>query len=334
MAPPSGASAASMRAAVRTAYGPPEVVQVSDVAVPAVGDHDLLVCVHATTVNRTDCGFRSGRPYVTRFLFGYPTPRHRVLGGEFAGVVEAVGRGVTTFAVGERVFGYSEGALGAHAELLAIAEDGPVATMPAGQGFAAVAPASEASHYAVGLVRWARLRPGDAVLVYGATGAIGTAAVQILAFLGVDVTAVCGPEHLDLVRGLGASRVVDRSTTDFTQDDRTYRAVLDAVGKSSFGACRRLLDADGAYLSTDLGPYGQNAPLTLLTAMSPRRRAAIPIPPPRDQAQIRRFKGLLERGAFTPVVDRTYPLDDVVEAYRYVETGQKVGNVVVSVVPD
>jgi NADPH:quinone reductase-like Zn-dependent oxidoreductase len=320
-----------VKAAVTTGYGPPEVVRVTEVPTPAVGEHDVLVRVHASTVNRTDCGFRSGKPFFARFITGFPRPRHSILGGEFAGVVDAVGGAVTSFAVGERVFGYNEAGLGAHAEYLAIAEDGPIATMPQNTDFTSIAPATEASHYAVGLIRAARLRRGDPVLVYGATGAIGTAAVQFLAYLGADVTAVCGPEHLELVRELGARRVIDRTATDFTRDDQTYRAVLDAVGKSSFAACRRLLDPEGAYLSTDLGPKGQNPLLGLATAWTPGRRASIPIPPRRDQAQIRRFKGLMAAGAFTPVVDRTYPLDDIVDAYRYVETGQKVGNVVISV---
>jgi NADPH:quinone reductase-like Zn-dependent oxidoreductase len=323
-----------MRAAVRTGYGPPEVVHLADVPVPAVEEHDVRVRVHAATVNRTDCGFRSGKPYFARFITGFPNPRHSILGGEFAGVVEAVGAAVSRFAVGERVFGYSEEGLGAHAEYLAIAQDGPIATMPDQADFASIVPATEASHYAVGLVQATRIRRGDPVLVYGATGAIGSAAVQFLAYLGADVTAVCGPEHIDLVRRLGARRVIDRAAADFTQDDQKYRAVLDAVGKSSFGACRRLLDGDGFYLSTDLGRGGQNPILMLATAWSPGRTVSIPIPPRRDQAQIRRFKGLIEAGAFTPVVDRTYPLDDIVEAYRYVETGQKIGNVVIGVAPE
>jgi NADPH:quinone reductase-like Zn-dependent oxidoreductase len=322
-----------MKAAVSGGYGPPEVVRVTDVPTPHIGERDVLVRVHATTVNRTDCGFRSGRPYFARLIMGFPRPRHSILGGEFAGVVEAVGGAVSAFTVGERVFGYSEAGLGAHAEYLAIDEDGPIATMPENAEFGSIVPATEASQYAVGLIQAARLQRGDAVLVYGATGAIGSAAVQLLAFLGTDVTAVCTTEHVELVRGLGAQRVIDRTTTDFTRDDRTYRAVLDAVGKSSFAQCRPLLDRDGAYLSTDLGPKGQNPLLGLVTAWSPGRRAGIPIAPRRDQAQIRRFKRVIEAGAFTPVIDRAYPLDDIVDAYRYVETGQKIGNVVISVVP-
>jgi NADPH:quinone reductase-like Zn-dependent oxidoreductase len=319
-----------MKAAVRHRYGPPEVVELAEVPDPEVGERDLLVRVHATTVNRTDCGFRTGQPAFARLITGFPNPRHSVLGGEFAGTVEAVGPGVSTFAVGERVFGFSE-RFGAHAELLAIAEDGPVATMPEGAAFEAVAPATEASHYAVGMVRAARLRVGDRVLVYGASGAIGTAAVQILAFLGAEVTAVCGPEQLDLLRSLGAHRVVDRTTDDYTRDDRRYRAVIDAVGKTSFGAARRILDPDGAFLSSDLGPRAENPFLALASLWSLGRTVSVPIPARRDQAQIRRFKGLMEVGAFHPVVDRTYPLDDIVEAYRYVDSEQKVGNVVIAV---
>jgi len=320
-----------VRAARRTRYGPPEVVEVVDLPMPAVGAHDLLVRVYATTVNRTDCGFRSGRPVVGRAFYGFPRPRHLVLGGEFAGIVEEVGSAVSEFAVGERVFGYQEAHLGAHAEFLTIREDGPIVTMPAGAEFVPTAASTEASHYAVTILRAARLRPGDPVLVYGATGAIGSAAVQLLAFLGADVTAVCDSPYVELVRGLGANRVVDRTTTDYTQEDRTYRAVVDAVGKGSFLASRRVLAPDGRYLSTDVGVHDEIPFLAVATALSPGRTVALPLPARRTQDSVRRIKGVVETGAFTPLVDRTYALDDIVEAYRYVETGQKVGNVVIAV---
>lgn len=300
---------------------------------PLVGDRDLLVRVHATTVNRTDCGFRSGRPFFARAIFGFPRPRQQVLGGEFAGVVEAVGPAVHEFAVGERVFGYQEDRLGAHAEYLTIRADGPVATMPAGLDFVSVAPSTEASHYALAIVRSARLRRGDPVLVYGATGGIGSAAVQILAFLGADVTAVCDSPYVELVRGLGANRVVDRTTTDYTREDQSYRAIVDAVGKGSVLAGRRVLAPGGRYLSTDLGVHDEIPFLVLATALSPGRRVALPLPPRRSQDGVRRIKGLVESGAFTPLVDRTYPLDHIVDAYRYVESGQKLGNVVITTDP-
>ena len=179
----------------------------------------------------------------------------------------------------------------------------------------------------------ARLRPGDPVLVYGATGAIGSAAVQILTFLGADVTAVCDDPYVDLVRGLGANRVIDRARTDYTREDRTYRAIVDAVGKSSFLAARRVLTPGGRYLSSDLGVHAEIPVLSLATAVLPGRTVLLPLPPRRTQENVRRIRGLVEVGAFRPLLDRTYPLAEVVAAYRYVESGRKVGNVVLTVAP-
>ena len=322
-----------MRAAVHTRYGPPEVVRIAEVARPAVGDHDVLVKIHATTVNRTDCGFRAAKPFFVRVFSGLLKPKATVLGCEFAGVVEALGTGVTSFEVGEKVFGFSEWRFGAHAEFLSIPEDGPLATMPANVTFEEAAPSTEGSHYALSLIDRAKIRGGQHVLVNGATGAIGTAAVQLLKRRGAVVTAVCGAEHVELIRGLGADRVIDHTAEDFTKDEQTYDAVLDAVGKSSFGRCRRLLKPRGIYLSSDLGPLSMNPLLALLTSFLGGRRVMFPIPPRYDQARVRGFKEMIESGDFRPVVDRRYRLDQIVEAYRYVETGQKIGNVVIAVDP-
>lgn len=226
-----------MKAAVRTRYGPPEVVRIAEVDQPAVTDHEVLVKIHVTTVNRTDCGIRAAKPFIVRFFSGLIRPRVTVLGTEFAGVVEAIGRGVTSFEVGDRVFGYNEGRFGAHAEYLSIPEDGPLATMPANVTYEEVAPSTEGSHYALACIKKAKIAGGQHVLVNGATGAIGSAAVQILKSLGAVVTAVCATEHVELVRGFGASRVIDYTAEDFTKDRQTYDVVFDAVGKSSFGRC-------------------------------------------------------------------------------------------------
>jgi NADPH:quinone reductase-like Zn-dependent oxidoreductase len=322
-----------MKAAVRTRYGPPEVVRIADVDTPAVGDHEVLVKVHVTTVNRTDCGFRSGKPFIVRFFSGLSKPKVTVLGSEFAGVVEAVGRGVASFEVGDSVFGFSEWRWGAHAEYLSIAEDGSLATMPANVTYEEVAPSTEGSHYALSFIRKAKIRSGQDVLVNGATGAIGSAAVQLLKHLGAVVTAVCDTEHVELVRGLGADRVIDYTAEDFTKDEQTYDMVLDAVGKSSFGRCKRLLKPGGLYLSSDFGPLSQNPILALVTPLFGGKKVMFPIPPRFDQATVRHFKKMIESGAFRPVIDRRYPLDQIVEAYRYVETGRKIGNVLISVVP-
>jgi NADPH:quinone reductase-like Zn-dependent oxidoreductase len=319
-----------MKAAVHTRYGPPEVARISEVEKPAAKDNEVLVKVHATTVNRTDCGLRAAEPFVNRFFTGLIRPRVTVLGNEFAGEVEAVGSGVTSFEVGDRVFGYNGSRFGAHAEYLAIPEDGSVATMPANVTFEEAAPSTEGSHYALSLIRKAKIRSGQGVLVNGATGAIGSAAVQLLRRLGADVTAVCDTENVELVRGLGAGRVIDYTAEDFTKDEQTYDVVLDAVGKSSFGRCKRLLKPGGIYLSSDLGPLSQNPILALITPLFGGKRVMFPIPRD-DQDMVRYFKGLVESGEFKPLIDRRYPLDQIVQAYRYVETGQKIGNVVISV---
>ena len=245
--------------------------------------------------------------------------------------MEAVGGGVTSFQVGDRVFGYNEGPFGAHAEYVVIRDLDRLATMPTNLTYEEAAPGTEGSHYALGLITVAKIQSGQDVLVYGATGAIGSAAVQLLKSLGARVTAACDTKNVELVKGLGADRVVDYTTRDFTADDRGYDVVLDAVGKSTFGRCRRLLKPAGIYVSTDLGPLGQNVILPLVTRLFGRKRVIFPLPR-YDHGWVTRLKELIESGEFKPVIDRRYSLDQIVEAYRYVETGQKIGNVVISVV--
>jgi NADPH:quinone reductase-like Zn-dependent oxidoreductase len=321
-----------MKAAVYDRYGPPEVVRIAEVAKPAANDHEVLVKVHATTVNRTDCGFRGARPFFTRFFTGLRRPRVRVQGGEFAGQVEAVGRGVTSFVVGDRVFGFTGERFGAHAEYLTIPEDGSLATIPTGMTYEQAAPGTEGAIYALSSITTAKVRRGQVVLVHGATGAIGSAAVQLLKVLGAQVTATCDTRRMELVRGLGADRVVDYTAGDFTRDAQAYDVVFDAVGKSSFLRCRRLLKPRGSYLWSDLGPMWQNLFFSLVTPPFGRRKSLFR-PPRHDQETVRYLRELLESGAFRPLIDRRCPLEQIVEAYRYVETGRKIGSVVIDVVP-
>lgn len=321
---------AVMKAAVSTRYGPPEIVRLVDVPRPVPEPDELLLRVHATTVNRTDCGFRGARPWFIRGFTGVVRPKRTILGNEFAGVVEAVGDDVGRFAVGDRVFGYDDARFGGHAEYLTIGQDAALATMPAGRDFERMAPATEGSHYALANIRAAGVNGRSEVLVYGATGAIGSAAVQIIKSLGARVTAVCSGEHVDLVAGLGADRVIDRTTTDFTADTHRYDFVFDAVGKCSFWQCRELLKPRGVWASTDLGPLSQNPLLVLATRFSRGRRVLFPLPTI-DRKMVEYLKELVESERFTPVVDRTYPLEQIVDAYRYVETQQKIGNVVITV---
>jgi NADPH:quinone reductase-like Zn-dependent oxidoreductase len=227
------------------------------------------------------------------------------------------------------VFGYDEKSFGAHAEYKSIPEDGALAVIPSNLTYEEAAPGTEGSHYALGFIRKAKIRSGHDVLVNGATGAIGSAAVQIIKSLGANVTATCGTDHIELVKGLGADRVIDYKAGDFTEDEQTYDVVLDAVGKSSFGRCKRLLKPRGIYLSSELGPKGQNPILVLITPLLGGKKVKFPFPRYNRQMVVR-LKEMMESGVFMPVIDRMYPLEQIVEAYRYVETGQKIGNVLLT----
>lgn len=322
-----------MRAAVRSTYGPPDVLRLADVAKPSPQGDELLIKVVATSVNRTDCGFLSGKPSFVRLFIGLTKPRHAILGCEFAGRVEAVGNRVTSFQVGQAVFGYDGVHHGAHAEYLTTPESGMVAPLPAGMSFEDAAPITEGAHYALNLIRASGITSGQKVLVNGTTGAIGSAAVQLLKNLGAEVTAVCDTENVALVTSLGADRVIDYMQEDFTKLDDVFDVVIDAVGKSSFGQCKRLLKPGGIYLSSDLGPRYENPFLALSTRVFGRKRVMFPIPRDRKEDVIF-LKELVEAGRYRPVIDRSYPLADIVEAFEYVESGRKTGNVVIRVAED
>jgi NADPH:quinone reductase-like Zn-dependent oxidoreductase len=308
-------------------------VQVTEVEDPVPGSDEIRVEVHATTVNRTDCGYRSGTPFFIRAFSGLRRPRHAVLGTELAGVVDRVGGPGAPVEEGDRVFAYVEGTFGAHAELVVLPASGSLARIPDGVDFEQAAAATEGAHYALSNFRAAGVGAGSDVLVYGATGAIGSAAVQLGVAMGARVTAVCATDHLELVAGLGAHRVVDYTAQDFTDDPQTYDMVFDAVGKSTWAACRSLLAPQGRYTSTDLGPHAQNAVLPLLTRLRRGPRMLFPFPQV-DAEMVSWFADLLADGRFRPVIDSVRPLDEIVDAYRRVETGQKLGNVVIAVDED
>jgi NADPH:quinone reductase-like Zn-dependent oxidoreductase len=319
-----------VQAAVHTSYGPPEVVHIETVPVPVAGDDELLIRVRATTVNRTDCHYRAAKPAVMRLLSGLTRPRATILGTEFAGDVVATGRNVTAFTIGDRVFGYCEGTFGAHAEYLVVRSDGPVAVMPASLFYDEAVAGTEGAHYALSHIRRAAITQGQDVLVYGASGGIGSAAVQLLRTLGATVSAVCATPQLDLVRSLGADRVLDYTIGEFAADEHRYDVVFDAVGKAAFGDCRRLLKPGGIFMSTGPGRGYQNLVLPLVSPLLRGARVLFAYPKI-DQAMVGYFRDLMECGQFRPLIDRQYPLTDIVAAYRYVETGHKIGNVIIRV---
>lgn len=320
-----------MRAIVYNQYGPPEVAKLMEVPKPAPKENELLVKVYASTVNRTDSGFRSAEYFVSRFWSGLLRPKFKILGCEFAGVVEATGASVTTFKNGDRVFGFNDISFGGHGEYLTIPETDAVATMPDNISFEQAAASTEGAHYALADIRAAQVERGQHVLVYGATGAIGSAAVQLLKQIGADVTAVCNSKNVDLVKSLGADTVINYQTDDFTKTETKFHFIFDAVGKSSFGQCKPLLTENGIYISTELGKNGENVLLALTTPIRAGKKVLFPIPSITKE-DVLFFKELLEKGEFKPVIDRTYPLNQIVEAYKYVESGQKTGNVVLTIV--
>lgn len=319
-----------MRAVLCRSYGPPEAVTVEDVEVPRLGDGQLLIRVAASSVNRTDCGVRAAAPPLVRLIYGLRGPRRPILGSEFAGVVERVGPGVERFAVGDRVFGFDDSKMGGHAEYVVKADKGMIAPVPDDLTLTEAAVATEGAHYAGTTLRAAGVGPGSSVLVYGASGAIGSAAVQLANHLGAEVTAVCGSNAVERIAALGPARVVDYRTEDFTKIDRRFDLVFDAVGKTTFGTCRHLIEPSGFYVATELGPWLQNALLVLPTRVLPGPRVKFPIPMTNHRSMAFIVEAIVG-GSYRPMIDRSYPIEDVVEAYRYVEAGEKVGNVILAV---
>jgi 2-desacetyl-2-hydroxyethyl bacteriochlorophyllide A dehydrogenase len=317
-----------MRAVVYEKYGPPEVLRLEEVPRPVPNDDEVLVKVHATTVNRTDTGLRIAEYFISRFVTGLLRPKNKVLGMEFAGEVVEAGAAVTQFKVGDEVFGAK--AYGAHAEFLAVPQSAAVALKPAAMPFEEAAAVTDGVMLALACLRKAGPLEGRSIVIYGASGSIGTAAVQLAKHFGADATAVCATRNLELVRSLGADAVVDYTQEDFTRNGKKYDVIFDAVGMHSFRRSRRSLKRGGTYIETDLG-FMWHVPLfILLTRWVGDKKVKMGIPH-YTKEDVLFLKELIEAGMYRAVIDRTYPLEDMIEAVRYVETGQKTGNVVVTV---
>jgi NADPH:quinone reductase-like Zn-dependent oxidoreductase len=318
-----------MRAVVHDTYGPPDVLRLEEVAQPVPRDHEVLVRVHATTVNRTDTGLRRGTPFAARCVTGLRRPRRRILGTEFAGEVAGAGSAVTEFQTGDRVFGLNPWRFGAHAEYVCVRESAPIAHMPDGISFQEAAAIYDGALLAQMNLRRARLRSGQRVLIYGASGSIGTAAVQLAAALGAHTTAVCNTRNVEVVKGLGADQVIDYTEQDFTENGQMYDIIFDAVGKHSFKRSRGSLQPGGVYIGTD---GLRNVLMALAPVHISGLSTVMVIPPQYSRKDAVLIKELIEAGRYRAVIDRSYLLDDVIEATRYVETEQKTGNVVLRVI--
>ncbi|MFK7968864.1 MAG: NAD(P)-dependent alcohol dehydrogenase [Bacteroidia bacterium] len=316
-----------MKAATYTRFGTPDVLHVKDIDQPVPADNEVLIQVHATTVSRTDCANISARPFIMRFFIGFFRPKKQVPGTDFAGIVERVGEAVTAFKPGDHVFGFDDSIVSSQAEYMTIAQDGNLIQMPEGLSFEKAAASCEAFHYAFNMIRKSGLEAGQKVLVNGGTGAIGSAAIQIAKALGAKVTAVGPTPHLEAVRNLGADKVIDYLTDDFTKHDGGYDFIFDAVGKSAFISCKHLLKPKGIYISSELGWMLSNVFFAIVTPWFNKRKVLFPVPTD-VKPSLNHAKKLIEEDAFTPLMDRSYPLDEIAEAYRYVGSGQKIGNVI------
>jgi NADPH:quinone reductase-like Zn-dependent oxidoreductase len=322
-----------VKAIVYTRYGSPDVLQLQQVDKPVPGDDEVLIKVQATTVNRTDCATIRAIPFFMRIVTGLFKPKKSVPGTEFSGDIEAVGKKVLSLKTGCKVFGFDDMGSGSHAQYMTIQED-KVVLKPDNISYAQAAGSSEGAHYAYNFINKVSLRKGQNVLVNGATGAIGSAAVQLLKNFDVDVIAVCSTKNIALVKSLGASKVIDFTKEDFTKSGQRYDFVFDTVGKSSFFKCKRLLKPGGIYISSDLGFMAQNIFLPLVTpivkCMIEDKKTVFPVPV-NIRGSLLLVKGLIEENKFEAVIDREFPLERIVEAYQYVEKGQKIGNVVITV---
>ncbi len=320
-----------MKAIVYTKYGPPEVLQLKDVEKPIPKANEVLIKIYASTVNRTDCGFRKSEYLAVRLVGGLFKPKKNILGTELAGEIEALGKDVKTFNVGDKVFGLKCLAFGAHAEYICVAEEGSITTMPLNIKYEEAAASCEGPWLALTYFKKIKLNKGHKILINGATGSIGSAGVQLAKYFGAEVTATSNTKNMELVRSLGADEVIDHTKEDFTKCAGGYDFVFDAVGKSTFFKCKKLLKPKGIYFSTELGPGSQNIFMALLTPLLGGKKVIFPIPKD-SKADIIFFKELIEKGKYKAVIDKIYTLEQFMEATNYVETGQKTGNVVLKIV--
>jgi NADPH:quinone reductase-like Zn-dependent oxidoreductase len=315
-----------MKAIVRHNYGSPDVLELAEIEKPAVKKDELLIKVQAASVNPHDWHFLTGTPYLARLMAGLRKPKHKVLGVDVAGRVEAVGEKIKGYRPGDEVFGMLKH--GGFAEYVCVAED-QVAPKPANVSFEEAAAVPLAALTALQCLRdHGQVRPGQKVLINGASGGCGTFAVQIARSFGAEVTGVCSTRNLDMVRSIGADQVIDYTQEDFTQTGQRYDLIFDAVRKRSFSDCRRALGPHGSYVTTEVSPA---LLLRGLWVSKTGSQNMVPMLTQPDQKDLIVVKELLESGKITPVIDRSYALSEVPEAIRYVAKGHARGKVVITV---
>ena len=318
-----------MKAAVRVKYGPPaEVLGIKEIDKPTPAADEVLIKVYASSANRTDYHVLTGKPNFMRLFTGLAKPRLTITGSDFAGQVEAIGPNVTSFKVGDKVMGFGGVfCIGSHTEYITFSENKGIVLMPTNITYEQAAACLEGTYYSVAGINYLKPTAGQKAMVYGATGAIGSADVQVLKYYGLYVTAVCGGEHADLVRSLGADKVIDYKTQDFTKDEERYDYIFDSVDKTGFLKCKPLLKKNGIFSSSGGFEY---LVWSLITKVTGGKKVLF-IPPKDIKGNLEFIKNLVQDGRYRPLIDRTYPLEKIAEAFTYVGSGQKIGNVIIKI---
>lgn len=317
-----------MKASIRRNYCLPSTLKIEQVEKPIPKDNEILIKVYATTVNRTDCANLTAKPFIMRFVLGLFKPRKIIMGTDFAGEVIAIGKNVNAVTIGDRVFGFNDTGSESQAEYLTtVAEN--IFAIPKNIDFKQAAASLEGAHYAYSFIHKVTIKAGQRMLINGATGAIGSALLQLVRQYDVKIAATCNTKNIELIQALGADEIFDYIKEDFTENDGTYDFIFDTVGKSTFGKCKSLLNKKGVYISSELGPYAQNVFYPLLNSIT-SKKVIFPIPYHKSET-IPYIISHLEKGSFKPVIDREYQLKDIAKAYAYVIKGEKTGNVLINV---
>lgn len=316
-----------MKAAIRRQYGGPETIAVESCNIPVPKDDEVLVKAHATTVNRTDCANLTAKPFIMRFFIGFFKPKKPILGTDFAGEILAVGKNITSYKPGSRVFGFIDtGCQSQATHLTASAEQ--LFTIPENCSFKQATASLEGAHYAYTFIHKSDIKEGQNILINGATGSIGSALLQFVRSYNVNITAVCNTQNIALIKSLGADKIYDYTKQDFTTDNEAYDYIFDAVGKSRFGKCKPLLKENGIYISSELGPNSENIFYTIFSGLLGSKKVLFPIPFS-TQKTIPYIINALRKGVFVPLIDKEYSLEAIADAYAYVLKGEKTGNVVI-----
>jgi NADPH:quinone reductase-like Zn-dependent oxidoreductase len=318
-----------MKASIRRKYGSINQIKIENIEKPIIKDNDVLIKVHATTVNRTDCANLTAKPFIMRFVLGLFKPRKIILGTDFAGKIISIGKNVKSFNVNDKVFGFNDIGSKSQAEYITSTEEN-LFLIPENINYKQASASLEGAHYAYTFIHKVNIQSGQRILINGVTGGIGSALLQFVKQYNVKITATCNTKNLKLIQSLGADKIYDYTKEDFTSDKETYDFIFDAVGKSTFGKCKPLLKEKGIYISSELGPYSQNLFYAITTSISSNKKVIFPVPYS-TQKTIPYIMELLKKEKFKPLIDREYLLEDIALAYEYVLSGEKTGNVIINI---